>query len=206
MERQAANDCSVDWSENVLTEEAPNEALSGPKSCLCDQIETLYKRHHMELMTALQAIYGAGPPDPDDVIQQTFRKLLERGDLTQIRNPKAYIWRTARNIVREAKRSADVRSRHDFEVEEIFFDIKGDKSTPERIIIVKDQLTVINKALRNMPEKRRRAVILHRVEGLSYAEIGRRLRISRQNAAKHVTKGIADLDIAFMFEGVRSPL
>ena len=138
--------------------------------------------------------------DPDDVAQQAFQKLIERGNIETISNLRAFVWRTARNIVLSTKRSATTRARYDYEVEQIYFPLKGDESTPERIILVREQLDTINEALRKMPEKRRRAIVLHRIEGLSVAEVGRRLGMSRQNAAKHLSKGMADLSVALLNE------
>ena len=171
-----------------------------------ETIERLYLDYADQLSASLRKVYGNGPPDPEDVSHQAFQKLMERGDLGAIANLKAFVWRTARNIVLAAKRSEDVRSRYDFEVEQLYFPLKDDESTPERIIVVREQLKAISEVLRNMPDKRRRAVILHRVEGLSVADVGRRLAMSRQNAAKHIARGVADLNVVFMDDGERSPL
>ena len=168
-------------------------------------VEALYNDYADRLSASLRKIYGSGPPDPEDVSQQAFQKLMERGDLGSIDNLKAFIWRTARNIVLAAKRSQGVRSRYDFEIEQLYFPLKDDESTPERIIVVREQLKAISAVLRTMPDKRRRAVILHRIDGLSVAEVGRRLGISRQNAAKHLAKGIADLNVVFLDDGEGTP-
>lgn len=162
------------------------------------EIEALYDSYADQLSAAIRRMFGDGPPDPDDVAQQAFQKLIERGNIDTITNLKAFVWRTARNIVLSTKRSATTRARYEYEVEQIYFPLKGDESTPERIILVKDQLDTINEALRKMPEKRRRAIILHRIDGHSVAEVGRRLGMSRQNAAKHLSKGMADLSVALL--------
>ena len=180
---------------------APSSSTRAPEA-----IEALYADYADQLSASLRKIYGNGPPDPEDVSQQAFQKLMERGDLGSIANLKAFMWRTACNIVLAAKRSQDVRSRYNFEIEQLYFPLQDDESTPERIIVVREQLRAISEVLRNMPDKRRRAVILHRIEGLSVAEVGRRLGMSRQNAAKHLARGIADLNVVFMDGGERSPL
>lgn len=169
-------------------------------------VEALYQDYAEQLAASLRKIYGNGPPDPDDVSHQAFEKLIERGDLASITNLRAFVWRIARNLVLSAKRSQDARSRYDFEIERIYFPLKDDESTPERIIVIREQLKAISEVLRNMPDKRRRAVILHRVDGLSVAEVGRRLGITRQSAAKHLARGIADLNVVFLDDGERSPL
>lgn len=170
------------------------------------QITELYAEYADQLSSAIRSMYGDGPPDPEDVSQQAFQKLIERGNLDSISNLKGFVWRTARNIVFAAKRSDAVRTRYDYEVEQIYFAIKDGESSPERIILVRQQLEVIREVLLKMPDKRRRAIILHRVEGLSMTEIGRRLGITRQSVAQHITKGIAELDVVFMFDGERSPI
>lgn len=91
------------------------------------------------------------------------------------------------------KHTQQVRARYDFEVEQLYFPLKGDDSTPERIIKAREQLQAINELLVKMPEKRRRALVLHRIDGLSVAEVGRRLGISRTAAAKHVARASAEL-------------
>ena len=164
------------------------------------EIEALYDEYADQLSSTIRRMFGDGPPDPDDVAQQAFQKLIERGNIETISNLRAFVWRTARNIVLSTKRSATTRARYDYEVEQIYFPLKGDESTPERIILVREQLDTINEALRKMPEKRRRAIVLHRIEGLSVAEVGRRLGMSRQNAAKQLSKGMADLSVALLNE------
>ena len=170
------------------------------------EITELYAEYADQLSSAIRSMYGDGPPDPEDVSQQAFQKLIERGNLDSISNLKGFVWRTARNIVFAVKRSDAVRTRYDYEVEQIYFAIKDNESSPERIILVREQLEVIREVLLKMPDKRRRAIVLHRVEGLSMTEIGRRLGMTRQSVAQHITKGIAELDVVFMFDGERAPI
>ncbi|MEM6898556.1 MAG: sigma-70 family RNA polymerase sigma factor [Pseudomonadota bacterium] len=169
-------------------------------------VSDLYVDYADQLSQAIRRTFGDGPPDPDDVAQHAFEKLIQRGNLDKITNLKGFLWRTARNIVLAAKRSANVRNKYDFEIEHIYFALKDNESTPERIIIVREQLELIRKVLLDMPDKRRRAIVMHRVEGLSMTEIGRRLGMTRQSVALHITKGIAELDVAFLTDGERSPL
>lgn len=198
MDRSATDTrASFDGPRDV-DEAMHSEARQAARPKAPTRLELLYQDYAGQLSASLRKMYGDGPPDPEDVSQQAFQKLMERGDLGSIANLRAFLWRTARNIVLGHRRSQNVRSRYDFEVEQIYFPLKDDETTPERIIEVRDQLKAINEVLRHMPAKRRRVVILHRVEGLSLAEIGRKLGISRQVAAKHLAKGTADLNVMIM--------
>ncbi|MEM7098405.1 MAG: sigma-70 family RNA polymerase sigma factor [Pseudomonadota bacterium] len=165
-----------------------------------DALTNAYKDYAKELVNGIRRTFGAGPPDPEDVAQEAFHKLYERGDIDSIRNLRAFLWRTARNIVLVAKRKADVRAKYDFEIEQLFFSPAGDNSSPERIISAREQLSAINACLRNMPVRRRRAFMLYRVEGLSMEEVGRRLGLSRSGAAKHVARADHEINLLFFQE------
>ena len=78
-----------------------------------------------------------------------------------------------------------------------FFPTGGNVSDPERVILAREEIIAINKVLENMPDNRRRAFLHYRFEGLSAAEIGRRLGISRPGAAKHIARAIAEIDGLF---------
>ena len=186
---------------DVSTEGLDHIDSPAPKES--ENVATLYKAYSRQLSAALRKMFGDGPPDPDDIAQLAFQKIIERGDVSSIHNLKAFIWRTARNLVLKEKRAEDVRSRYDFEIEQLFFPLKGDDSTPERVLSAREQLKAINRVLRRMPEKRRRALILHRMDGLSVAAVARRLGISRTAAAKHVARGAAEIDALLAEEGKR---
>ena len=166
-----------------------------------ESVTELYRDYADQLTATLRKNFGSGPPDPNDVTQQAFQKLIERGDLDTITNLKAFVWRIARNLILEFRRTSSVRSKYDYEIEHIYFPLKNDDSTPENIIVAREQLKAINGVLAEMPEKRRRALVLHRIEGLSIAEVGRRLGVSRSTAAQHVARAIADLDLFFLGDG-----
>ncbi|MEM1396000.1 MAG: sigma-70 family RNA polymerase sigma factor [Pseudomonadota bacterium] len=175
--------------------ESRSRAESGvPPQQPTSNIARLYEDYAVQLSATLRKRYGDGPPDPDDIAQAAFEKVLERGDTASIRNLKAFLWSTARNLLRKEIRSKHVRDRYAFDIDQIFFAAKGDDRTPERVIEAKQQLKSINALLRHMPERRRQALILHRIDGLSVAEVGRRMGIGRTAAAKHVARALADID------------
>ncbi|MEM8776640.1 MAG: sigma-70 family RNA polymerase sigma factor [Pseudomonadota bacterium] len=152
------------------------------------RIDHLCKSYLKDLSKGLRDRFGDGPPDPEDVAQEAFRRLIERGDTRSIKNLKAFLWRTARNLVFDDKKMSSIRSKYDLDIEQIFFSVKGDNSSPETVILAREQLKAVNALLRDMPEKRRRALILYRIEGLTLVEVSRRLRISRTAVSKHIAR------------------
>lgn len=188
--------------EVVTSTDAPllDKGVQASASVDNDPLLATYKDYVKELSDGIRRAFGSGPPDPEDVAQEAFRKLYDRGDIESIRNLRAFLWRTARNIVLAARRKADVRTKYDFEIEQLFFSPKGDNSGPERIISAREQLRTINACLRKMPERRRRAFMLYRVEGLSMEEVAKRLGFSRSAAAKHVSRADREINSLFFQE------
>ncbi|MEM9740056.1 MAG: sigma factor, partial [Pseudomonadota bacterium] len=104
-----------------------------------DSISFLYAECAEELTAYLRKVYGDGPPEPDDVTQQAFAKLASQENLPRIKNLKAFLWRMARNLVLTERRNAETRSKYEFEVEQLYFAVRGNDFTPERDLEVKQQ-------------------------------------------------------------------
>lgn len=159
-------------------------------------IEDLYVLHRQDLIHYLRSLSGLGPPDPEDVVQRAFAKIYEVEDLSSVSNLPGFLWRTARNILISEKRRLKVRLHNSNDVAETFFPKAGDVLTPERVLLARDQMDVVMTALSAMPKRRRRILIMNRIEKLSYTEIGKRLGIGRTAVTKHVAKAMADIDAA----------
>lgn len=188
----------VDGLNRSITRDANSEyAVDSEIQPPQEEISSLYKEYYMPLVATLRKMYGDGPPDPEDVANEAFERGIARGDVGSIDNLKAFLWRIAKNVVLKARRDNASRSRRDFEVENIFFPEKSYESTPERIIEAREQLRAINLLLRTMPERRRHAFILHRIQGLSITDTARTLRMSRPGAAKHIARAAAQINELF---------
>ncbi|MEM1173721.1 MAG: sigma-70 family RNA polymerase sigma factor [Pseudomonadota bacterium] len=159
-----------------------------------NSVANLYASHSEKITALIYTHFGNGPPDPEDITQAAFHKLMERSDLSDIRDLGAFLWMIARNLVLKEKRSMGVRSRYDYELEALYFAQRGDVLSPERVLSANEQLQLINQALRDMPERRRRVFVLNRIEGLNVSEVARRLKLSRTAANKHIVRAVEDID------------
>ncbi|MEM1019146.1 MAG: sigma-70 family RNA polymerase sigma factor [Pseudomonadota bacterium] len=188
--------CNEDRADDVETLPSHGESLSGTKDQDRLTFEALYQDNAAVLANNLRKLFGAGPPDPEDIVQQAFQKVLERDTLEDIDSLPNYLWRTARNIMITAKRKDDTRSNRDFDVEQIFFPTKGVSLSPENVFSARNQLARINDVLAAMPKTRQRAFYLHRIDGLSISETARRLGLSRSAITKHIVKAAKEIDQA----------
>ena len=159
-------------------------------------LEGLYRDHRDELVDFLRRQFGAGPPDPEDIAQLAFEKLLRRKTFSDLSSVRAFLWSTAKNLGISSLRRNKARASYDCEVQRLYFARSGDEMSPARVVEAQQQLSIIAAALRHMPENRRQTFVLHRIEGLNKAEVARRLGISRTAVVKRLARAAAEIDDA----------
>ncbi|MEM8774678.1 MAG: sigma-70 family RNA polymerase sigma factor [Pseudomonadota bacterium] len=159
-------------------------------------VSHLYAEQLRPLAAYLRKVYGSGPPDPEDIAQEAFQRLIEHHDLSSIRNLRAFLWRTARNLVISNKRSVARRTKYDYEIEQLYFAIESPGSDPESVLATKEQLLIIDQVLQSMPARRRKAFLWHRVDQMSFTAIGKKLGITRRAVARHVVKAACEIQTA----------
>ena len=160
-----------------------------------ERLDSLYRDQAESVTAALRRDFGDGPPDPEDITQQAFFKILERGNWQDIRNLRSFLWRTARNLMLDGKRNVKVPSKYDFEVEQLFFPQRGSDLSPENVIYAMEELDAVNEALEQMPDRRRRAFVLHRIEGIPVAEVARRIALSETATRKHIARAVHEIEM-----------
>ncbi len=131
----------------------------------------LFRQHYGELVGRLRKIYGAGPPEPEDVAQAAFSKLAGLTDLKRIRSPRAFLFRTAINLglnshdkLRRGRNFVKSQMDGDFpsDVEEI---------SPETVLMGKQDLERVARAMRQLSPKQKEILLRSRFRGQTYAEI-----------------------------------
>ena len=159
-------------------------------------VSRLYHRYFDQLVAGLKATYGGGPPDPDDIAQRTFEKLSARGGIAGIADPEGYAWIAARNLMMTELRSQGVRVRYAKDAQADQTIRACDEFDPERVLIAKDDLEVVMRTLKDMPERRRNIFLAKRVEGMTAQAAGARFGVSRTAAIRHIAIATAAISEA----------
>lgn len=156
----------------------------------------LHAEYYDKLVRGLIATYGSGPPDPEDIAQRTFLKLNERKTAQGIRDLRAFAWTIARNFMISEKRSLRMRADHAY-VERALVADECDTIDPERVLMGKEEVAVVTKALDAMPDRRRQIFLACRVEGLTPKAAGERCGVSRSSAVRHLALATETIAAAF---------
>lgn len=169
----------------------PVKAKSSPKGESGPEM-TDVARSYMSHKPSLMRFIGRfvrQPQDIEDIVQETFLKTYASEINTQIRSPKAFLFRTARNLALKHLTRASYRLTdylEDFEPSEVL----TEDSSAENRAEIQEQFTVFCQAVRLLPVQCRRAFILRKVYGLTYREIAEQLDISVNTVEKHLATGI----------------
>lgn len=151
-------------------------------------IEQMYQDNHEGFLRFLMQ-KTQNMDDAHDVLQEAFQKLIKRGGLREMENPRAYLYRTATNIIIDRQRKGQHHVRY---IREVISGGDGGTASlsatipPDRHVAARQELDIIFRALDTLPEKCRRAFLMHREQHMKYGEIADALEISISMVEKYM--------------------
>jgi RNA polymerase sigma factor (sigma-70 family) len=150
----------------------------------------LFQSHRALLVDYARAITG-NHSRAEDVVQDAWLRFHDAWNAMTLREPRQYLYRIVRNLAIDDNRRATIEvTRHSTDVEEIAHSLASDVPSPEDVVIARDELGQVRSALRELPERTRIAVEMHRIGGYTLAEIAASLGISVGLAHTLVADGI----------------
>jgi len=127
--------------------------------------------------------------DIEDVIQETYARILSVPSLDAIRYPRQYAIQTARSIVIDHMRHSRVIPITSSGTLEQLNIALPEANTEERLAFQGD-IEEVASALAQLPSGCRETLILRRLEGLSQKQTAQRLGVSEKTVEKYMGKGI----------------
>jgi RNA polymerase sigma-70 factor (ECF subfamily) len=134
----------------------------------------------------------AGRQEAEDIVQDAYLHLLQRGTAGTLEHPRSYLYRTAANLAVDLARKAKVRLRHLQEGTHSLCNAEGPPS-PEAAAVSALELQHLETALSGLPQICRQAFWLNRLEGLSHSEIAQRLGVSVRTVDRQLARAAAQL-------------
>lgn len=144
----------------------------------------------------------AGPSaDVEDLLQDLYLKVISVDPATEVREVNALLYRLASNLMMDRWRSARRGAARDGAWHQISVSAGpgadvADLPTGEAIVIGRERLHLLLKAMDRLPEKTQRIFRMHKFEGRSYAEIALSLEVSRSSVEKHMMDALRVLSKA----------
>ncbi len=142
--------------------------------------------------SGLHAITSRVDGDEADLAQDACLKLVEASHTQVIHTPAHLLYRLARNLVIDRLRNRAV-SKRIFQQDDAHVQHASANADPERALLASERLHRALQLIDTMPARRRQALLLHRIDGMSYLEIARTMGISVKTVEKHLSAAILEL-------------
>jgi len=127
-----------------------------------------------------------------DLVQEAYLKLLECEDWRGIRDPRAYVLKTIRNLVLQRIRRSQVVAIEDIPTPE-FFETRDEAPGAFDIVAGREALAHLLADVEQLPPACRRVIQMRKIEELGPKEIARRLGISLSTVETHLARGMHQL-------------
>ncbi len=143
-------------------------------------IKSMFLSYAAELRSFVCGKFG-DPHEADDIVQDAFRNLLRMESPEEIEDPKAYLYKTAKNLalnrIRKQKHHENYLAAQDH---------VDTTLSPDRSAGAQKDLEKLQKAVHKLPPKCQKAFLLSRVQHKTYGEIGDELGVSVSTVEKYI--------------------
>ncbi|HEY2659542.1 MAG TPA: sigma-70 family RNA polymerase sigma factor [Caulobacteraceae bacterium] len=158
-----------------------------------DQIERLFRSQAPRLLRFLGR-RAREREEASDMLQESFLRLIRMAK-TQVLPacPEAYLQRIASNLLRDRAKQRTARAEH-LHIrldEEAICDLAP---SAEAVLEARDLLSLYEAAVLSLRARTQQIFLLHRRDGLTYAQIATEVGLSVSGVEKHMMKAIAHID------------
>ncbi|MFZ2724963.1 MAG: RNA polymerase sigma factor [Methylococcaceae bacterium] len=147
-------------------------------------IDALYAQHQRELVNHSARITCCRDT-AEDITQESFIILFREAKKQPIENPRAFLFRVARNLACDYLKHKKV-------VENYAQAHSDNDEAPsiEHLLAREERVDLVKTVICELPPRCRDTFMLHKLHQMSYAEIAQHKGISESGVEKHIMKGL----------------
>ena len=127
--------------------------------------------------------------EADDLRQEVYVRVCEAARHEIPAPARPFVFAVARNLLIDRARREQIVS-----IEAVAdlgaLEIAADEPASDRTVIARQELRHLQSALDRLPNRCRQAIVLRKIEGLSYREIAQRMGIAEDTVSKHLREGM----------------
>jgi RNA polymerase sigma-70 factor (ECF subfamily) len=132
-------------------------------------------------------------PDHDDLVQETYTRLLRAREAGRLTYAKAFLFTAARNVGIDMFRRRKTTVLEPLPLQELD-GLPTLEEVPDVVTSLEreQRLQSLLEAVEALPERCRQVMILRHLDGLPYKEIAQRLGISPETVKVHMLRGVRE--------------
>lgn len=140
-------------------------------------------------------------PDHDDLVQETYTRLLHAREAGRLTYAKAFLFTAARNVAIDMFRRRRTVA-HEPLAEGAELPVLEEAPDVVTALEWRQRNELLVAAVASLPARCRQVMMLRHLEGLSYKEIAARLGLSPETVKVHILKGVRDCTAFFRRHGL----
>ncbi|MGL1861380.1 MAG: RNA polymerase sigma factor [Pseudodesulfovibrio sp.] len=149
--------------------------------------QQLYQQYSGQLCAYLTRSLRGDTAEAEGIVQEAFLKAWEkRGSLRDPKAFKSWIYSIALNVLRQRKRKLRPLAVEDIEA-------TCERPSPEQHVAASQELDRVLKALDQLPDDQREAVLLVRMENMKFREAAKALGVPENTVKTRVRRGLLTL-------------
>lgn len=178
----------------------PSEPLTTPDAGLARWFSEEVQPHEPALRAYLLKRFPS-LPDHDDLVQETYARLLRARENGRLTYAKAFLFTVARNAAIDMFRRRRVVTHEPIDELAALPALEDDPGVVETLERQR-RLELLIEAVSGLPERCRQVMMLRHLDGLPYKEIAARLGISAETVKVHMLKGVRECTAFFRRHGL----
>lgn len=125
----------------------------------------------------------------DDIVQIAYMRVLRAQDKGTISSPKAYLFKTARNVAIDQLKDLKKRQAEPLENHTNIVHLENWDNAKD-ILEHRNEVELLKASIAALPQRCREIFVMRRLHGLTSAEISRKLGISTHTVSSQLTIGL----------------
>jgi RNA polymerase sigma-70 factor (ECF subfamily) len=144
-------------------------------------------QNHYSALVRFLSVRTGSVEDAKEIVQEAFAKMLALDRPGTISFLAGYLWRIAVNLAVDRGRQQVL---HEGYTRAALPEAEKREFSAELTCEARERLAIVEQAINNLPARCLEAFILHVMNGLTFDEVGREMRISGRMARKHVARAL----------------
>lgn len=155
-----------------------------------DEITQIFQSFRLSICRTVAKIVPIG--DVEDVVQETYVRILLVDEPSKIENPKSYLFKIARNLALDNVKSAASRLTESWDESMHVYAVGVGHDYDETFerAASSEEFGHFCEAVRQLPKQARRVFVLKKIYGYSQREIACELGIAESTIEKHISLAI----------------
>lgn len=117
--------------------------------------------------------------DIEDLVQESMLRMIQYAKSHDIRNVRAFLFSTARNLALNKIRHTKIENRADADLDLLLQYVPFEQPDPFQQVRKAEEVSILKEAISTLPKRCRMIFTMRKFEGLSHQEIANRMGLSK---------------------------